>query len=326
MGIDLSIVIVTWNVRELLLRAVASVFREVTGTRFEVIVVDNDSDDGSADAIEAEFPGVTVIRNPQNLGFAGGNNIGLREAKGRYAMLLNADTVVLPGAFERMVAWMDANPGTGLCAPQLLDPDGSKQNCIHNFPSLATEILNVSLLRILLPGRYPSKRQEYTEPIEVDAVLGACLVVRPEALDQVGPMDDGFFFFMEETDWCARMRTAGWKVVHVPDARIIHLSGESSKKKLPLETRIEYLRSLYRFFGKNRGPVQRLVVIVIRLVKLALNLAIFSLISVVTFGRAARARRKAAESARMLLWHLRGRPAAWGLSGAARRAGAEAGS
>ncbi|MDP3937220.1 MAG: glycosyltransferase family 2 protein [Deltaproteobacteria bacterium] len=326
MGIDLSIIIVTWNARELLLRAVASIFREVKGSRFEVIVVDNDSEDGSAAAVEAEFPGVKVIRNPRNLGFAGGNNIGLREAKGRHAVLLNDDTVVLPGAFERLVAWMDANPGTGLCAPQLLDPDGSKQNSIHNFPSLATEILNVSLLRIMLPGRYPSKRQDYAEPIEVEAVLGACLVVRREALEQVGPMDDGYFFFMEETDWCARMREAGWKVVHVPDARITHLSGGSSKKKLPLETRIEYLRSLYRFFGKNRGPVQRLAVISIRLIKLALNLVIFSAISVVTLGRAARARRKAAESARMLLWHLRGCPAGWGLAGAARRRRAGAGS
>jgi len=325
MGIDLSIVIVTWNARDLLLSAIASIYREVDGVSFEVIVADNDSKDGSADAVEAAFPAAKVIRIPRNLGFAGGNNVGLREAKGRHVALLNADTTVLPGALERLVAYMDAHPGVGACAPQLLNPDGSKQNCIHNFPSLVTEILNVSLLRILLPERYPSKRRDYAAPIEVEAVLGACLVVRREVIEQVGPMDDGYFFFMEETDWCARMREAGWKVVHVPDARVTHLSGGSSKKKLPLETRIEYLRSLYRFFGKNRGPRQRLAVMAIRLVKLAVNLAVFSAMTIATLGLATRPRRKAAESARMLLWHLRGRPAGWGLSGVNGRGEREAG-
>lgn len=318
MGIDLSIVIVSWNTRDLLLAAVASIFREVRGISFEVIVADNASTDGSADAVEADFPEVKVVRLPRNVGFAGGNTAGLREAKGRYAALLNADTIVQAGALERLVAYMDGDPGAGVCAPQLLNPDGSKQNSIHNFPTLAGEILNVSLLRILFPGRYPSKRRAYTAPIEVEAVLGACLVVRREAIEQVGPMDDGYFFFMEETDWCARMREAGWKVVHVPDARVTHLSGGSSKKKLPLETRIEYLRSLYRFFGKNRGEAQRLAVVAIRLFKLALNLVIFTALSLLTLTRAPRPRRKAAESARMLLWHLRGCPASWGLSGVGR--------
>lgn len=326
MGIDLSIVIVTWNARDLLLAALASIVREVRGVSYEVIVVDNASGDGSADAVEAAFPEAKVIRNRRNLGFAGGNNVGLREAKGRYAALLNADTVVRAGAFERMVAYLDAHPDVGACAPQLLNPDGSKQNCIHNFPSLVTEIVNVSLLRMLLPGKYPSKRRDYPEPIEVEAVLGACLLVRREILEQVGPMDDGYFFFMEETDWCARMRDAGWKVVHVPDARITHLSGAASKKKLPLETRVEYLRSLYRFYGKHRGGAQRAAVVALRMVKLTINLLIFSALALVTLGLASRPRRKAAESAWLLLWHLRGRPAGWGLAGLAGAGGKGAGS
>jgi GT2 family glycosyltransferase len=318
MGIDLSIVIVTWNARDVLLPAVESIFREVRGISYEVIVSDNDSKDGSADAVEAQFPDARVLRNPANLGFAGGNNVGLKEAQGRYVVLLNSDTITHAGAFERLVSYMDAHPEVGACGPQLLNPDGSKQNCIHNFPSLLSEVVNPSLLRILLPAKFPSKRQDYAAPIEVEAVLGACMLLRREVLERVGLMDAGYFFFLEETDWCARIREAGWKVMHVPDAKITHLFGESTKKKVPLETRIEYLRSLYRFFRKNRGRAQEAAVVAIRLVKLAINVILYGALSVVTLGLARRPRRKAAESAKMLIWHLRGCPADWGLSGLGR--------
>jgi GT2 family glycosyltransferase len=311
--IDLSIVIVTWNARDVLLPAIESIFREVKGITYEVIVADNDSKDGSADAVEAEFPEAKVIRIPRNLGFAGGNNVGLREARGRYAVLLNSDTITHAGAFERLVAYMDAHPEAGACGPQLLNPDGSKQNCFHNFPSLATELVNLSLLKMLFPAKYPSKRQTYTEPIEVDAVLGACMLVRREVLEKVGPMDDGYFFFLEETDWCARIREAGWKIVHVPDARITHLFGESTKKKVPTQTWIEYYRSLYRFFAKNRGGGQKAVVIAFRFVKLCADLVLSALLVLLTLGTSAKQRQKLGTYATLLAWHLRGCPAGWGL-------------
>ena len=315
MEVDLSIVIVTWNAREVLIPAIESIYREVTGISFEVIVSENDSKDGSADAVEKAFPDARVLRNARNLGFAGGNNVGLKEVRGRYAVLLNSDTITHAGAFESMVAYMDAHPEVGACGPQLLNPDGSKQNCVHNFPSLVTEVLNVSLLRILFPEKYPSKRRNYTAPVEVDAVLGACLLLRREVLEKVGYMDAGYFFFLEETDWCSRIKEAGWKVMHFPGAKITHLFGESTKKKVPAETRIEYLRSLYRFFRKNRGRTQEAAVIAIRLVKLAINAFLFAALTVLSLGLSHRPRRKAAESARMLLWHVRGCPADWGLSG-----------
>jgi GT2 family glycosyltransferase len=313
MGVDLSIVIVTWNAREVLLPAIDSVFSEVKGISYEVIVSDNDSADGSADAVEAEFPEARVIRNVRNLGFAGGNNVGLREARGRYVTLLNADTLTHAGAFERMVTYMDAHPEVGACGPQLLNPDGSKQNCFHNFPSLATELLNLSLLKILFPKKYPSKRQTYTEPIVVDAVLGACMLVRREVLERVGPMDEGYFFFLEETDWCARIQEGGWTIAHVPDAKITHLYGESTKKKVPTETRIEYYRSLYRFFGKNRGAAQKALVVAVRFVILCVNLILSAVLSLATLGLAARTRRQLRTRATLFLWHLRGCPAGWGL-------------
>jgi GT2 family glycosyltransferase len=313
LGIDLSIVIVSWNTRDVLLPAVASVFREVKEVSYEVLVVDNGSKDGSADAVEAEFPGANVIRIPRNLGFAGGNNVALRRAQGRYAVLLNSDTITRAGAFERMVRYMDEHPEVGACGPQLLKPDGSKQNCFHNFPSLATELVNLSLLKILFPRKYPSKRETYTEPIEVDAVLGACMMVRREVIEKVGLMDERFFLFLEETDWCVRIREAGWKVVHIPDARITHLSGESSKKKRPAQTWIEYYRSLYRFFAKNRGKGQKAIVVAFRFMKICVDLVFTSALVAGSLGSSLGSRRRLSAYATLLAWHLRGCPAQWGL-------------
>jgi len=317
-GIDLSIVIVTWNAKDVLLPAVESIFREVKGISYEVLVVDNDSKDGSADAVEAEFPEAKVIRCPRNLGFAGGNNVGLREVQGRYAVLLNSDTITHAGAFERMVATMDEHPEVGGCGPQLLNPDGSKQNCFHNFPTLTSELVNLSLLQILFPEKYPSKRRTYADPIEVDAVLGACMMVRREVLDRVGPMDEGYFFFLEETDWCARIREAGWKIVHIPDARITHLYGESTKKKIPIPTYIEYYRSLYRFFDKNRGKGQKAVVVAFRVMKLTLDLLLAALLVALTLGLSGKGRRKFSTYATLLAWHILGCPGGWGLRAKAR--------
>ncbi len=318
MGIDLSIVIVTWNAKDVLLPAIESIFREVKGISYEVIVADNDSKDGSADAVAAEFPEAKVIRCPRNLGFAGGNNVGLREVQGRYAVLLNSDTITHAGAFERMVEYMDEHPEAGACGPQLLNPDGSKQNCFHNFPTLTTELVNLSLLKVLFPAKYPSKRQTYAAPIEVDAVLGACMLVRREVIERVGPMDDGYFFFLEETDWCARIREAGWKIIHIPDAKITHLYGESTKKKLPTETYIEYYRSLYRFFGKNRGKGEKTVVVAFRTAKLALDFLLAMLLVILTLGVSAKRRQKLSTYATLLAWHLLGCPEGWGLRAKAR--------
>jgi hypothetical protein len=217
-----------------------------------------------------------------------------------------------------MVRFMDEHPGVGGCGPQLLNPDGSKQNCFHNFPTLTTELVNLSLLKILFPEKYPSKRRTYTDPIEVDAVLGACMLVRREVLDRVGPMDDGYFFFLEETDWCARIKEAGWTIMHVPDAKITHLYGESTKKKMPIPTYIEYYRSLYRFFEKNRGEGQKAVVATFRVTKLTIDLLFAVLLVVLTLGFSEKRREKLSMYATLLAWHLLGCPEGWGLRAKAR--------
>ncbi len=296
---DLSIVIVNWNGRELVLDCLASIRDAKLGLEADVILVDNDSSDGSVEAVRRQFPEVRVVALEANQGFAGGNNRGLECMRGRHAVLLNSDTIVLRGGLERCVAYLDDHPEVGVVGPQLLNPDRSKQNCIHNSPTALSELLSQSLLRRVWPARYPGRHREYDAPIEVEAVLGACLFARRDVIEQVGPLDEEYFFQLEDTDWCHRVRAAGWKVVHVPDAQVIHLYGESGKKRSPLRTRIEYQRGRDLFFAKHRGPLARAGLFATIFLKLAL-------VSVV-------GGRRAPEYRKILAWRLRGRPLEAGL-------------
>jgi hypothetical protein len=314
--IDASIVVVSWNGREVLADCLASIERELLGRAdaerlsFETIVVDNGSSDGSAELVRSRFAWAQLVALPENRGFAAGNNVGLRLAKGRHAVLLNSDTVVQPGALERCVRFLDANPRVGVVGPQLLNPDGSRQNSIHNYPSLATEWLPKGLLERLFPRRFPSKRFEHAGPIEVEAVLGACLCVRREVLEQVGLVPEDYFLFLEETDWCLRIAAAGWRIVHLPDARIVHVHGASSKKVIPWQTRIEYHRSLYHFFRKHRGSAVAASVVALRFAKSLLYVVVRALLA--PFSR--RERRRWTQDARVCVWHLAGCPlAGWGI-------------
>ncbi|MEN8182442.1 MAG: glycosyltransferase family 2 protein, partial [Myxococcota bacterium] len=271
--------------------------------------VDNGSRDGTAELVRKRFPFVQVLALPENRGFAGGNNVGLKQMKGRHAVLLNDDTLVRRDAFEACVRFLDANPDVGVAGPQLENPDGSRQNCIHNYPSLVTELLPKGAMELLFPRRFPSKRFVHAGPIDVEAVLGACLFVRREVFENVGVMPEDYFFFLEETEWCYRIRQAGWRIMHVPEARIVHLLGASTKLRFPAETRIEYHRSLYHFFRKNRGLVSASLVVVMRSLK-SLLYVVLGLPRVFTRrGRESwRVRRKVAAS------HLRGCPKGWGLA------------
>jgi hypothetical protein len=300
--IDLSIIIVAWNVRDLVLDCLASIEAAGPGVSYEVIVVDNGSVDDTVGAVARQFPRTQVIALPRNVGFAAGNNVGLRKMNGRHAVLLNSDTVVLRGGLEACVRYLDEHGDVGVVGPQLLNPDRSRQNCIHNSPTLFSELIGQSLLRRLFPRRWPSKRTHFPGPVQVDAVLGACLFVRREVVEQVGLIDEDYFFFLEETDWCHRIRRAGWRVVHLPEAHVIHLYGEATKKKLPLRTRIEYYRSRYLFFAKNYGPLELALLRAWVRVKLLAG---------AVFGG-----RRAAEYRQILAWHRAGEPDTAGLRSA----------
>lgn len=311
---DLTILIVNWNTRQLVLECLDSVYRNIDQDilTYEVWVVDNASADGSVEAIRQYFPQTRRIVNEQNKGFAKANNQVLPFVASRYVLLLNSDTQVKHGAIEKLIAFMDHHPKAGIVAPQFLNHDGSKQNSFDNFPGLFSELFNKSLLKILCPGKYPSKRQEFHRPLAVDSVIGACMLVRTEAMEKVGYLDEDYFFFLEETDWCFRMWQAGYGVYHIPQAQIYHLQG-ASKKKAPTQAWIEYYRSSYLFFKKNKGVLPWLFFRLFRPVKLALNLFLTCLGLLLTFGTSQRFQRKLSMYWQLFLWHVKLCPDSMGL-------------
>lgn len=309
---DVSVIVVTWNTREMTLECLKRLRQAVEGLDAEVFVVDNASSDGTAEAIRAEHPEVKLLVMEKNLGFAGGNNAALACAAGRYVLLLNSDAMVEPDAVREMLAFMESRKDAGACGAQLLNRDGTRQNSFDNFPTFATELLPKSLLRALMPRKYPSKKQEYREPLEVESALGTCMMARAEVVRQVGTLDERFFFLYEETDWCLRMRKAGWRIYFVPSARALHLQGRT-KASRRAAAKIEYYRSLYAYFGKNYGTFSAGLFRGLKFCALFVNLSALFLGNVFTAFAMARWRRKLNVYARSFLWHLMLCPAGAGL-------------
>ncbi len=309
---DLSVIIVNWNTRDFLARCLSSITQAVQRMKAEVFVVDNASSDESGKTVKENFTEVMLIENEKNLGFAAANNQALKQSKGRYLLLLNPDTQVREGAIQKLISFMNLRPDVGITGVQLLNSDGSKQNSIANIPSLATELLNKSLLEWLFPKRFPGKRRNYPEPIEVESVIGACMMVRREALDQVGMLDEDYFLFLEETDWCYRMKKAGWKTYHVPQAEVYHFQGKSAEAERK-RAKVEYYRSRYHFFKKNFGSGRYFLLSAGLMIRLVVESIFMSLVCFLTLGRVKRCRRKLFIYTYLLWWHLRLCPEEMGL-------------
>jgi GT2 family glycosyltransferase len=207
---------------------------------------------------------------------------------------------------------MDSHSDTGVAGAQLLNSDGSRQNSIANFPSLATELMNKSLLRWLFPKRFPGKEKNYSEPVEVNSVIGACMMVRREALDQVGFLDENYFLFLEETDWCYRMKKAGWKIYYVPQTEVFHFQGKSAETDKK-RARVEYFRSRYYFFKKNRGGGQWFILLMGLLIRLGCELLAMTVASLATLFTVKDWRRKLSIYAYLFWWHLKLCPEDMGL-------------
>ena len=316
--IDLSIIIVNWNTKEYLLRCLKSVFGSENSPSWEVLVVDNGSQDGSGKEVKQFFPKIHLIANEQNLGFAKATNQGLTHASGRHLLLLNPDTEVKQGAIDRLVHFTENHPDAGIAGGQLLNPDGSKQNSIANFPSLATELLNKTLLRRFFPEKFPGKERVYLKPIEVDSVIGACMVVRREAMEKIGVLDEDYFLFFEETDWCYRMKRAGWKVFHVPRAEVVHFQGRGAEPK-KREAKVEYYHSRYHFFKKNRGELQSLLLFIGLILKLGVELLSMGMGCLATLFLIRRWRKRLSVYAYLMAWHLRFCPRGMGLKPSSNR-------
>ncbi len=326
---DISVIIVNYNTKEILLECVESVFSSLDSKPkdgdggdgpaldIEVWVVDNGSSDGSVAALKKKFPKVRRIENRGNVGFARANNQALIRGAGRYAILLNSDTVVPAGQLDKLVAFMDDNPDVGILGPQLLNKDGSKQNSIANYPTLLTELFNKSLLRRFFPEQFPGKEHDITSPIEVDSVIGACMVVRNKATHDAGLFDDGFFFFFEETDWCRRMRFHGWKVMHHPGINIYHLQGATAKE-VNTRARVEYWLSRYGYFKRHASKMDYIMLLFGLIIKLIFNIAGALVMNVLSFFTSKKARGRLLLNMHLLSWHLAGCPALWGLRGRSR--------
>lgn len=254
---NVSVVVVSFNTCHLLRRCLQSVYATAGGNLSEVLVVDNASDDGSPDMVEREFPTVRLIRSAKNLGFAAANNVAIQASRGDAVLLLNSDTELLPAALRRLVDAMERHPIVGVVGGRLLNPDRSFQSSFADFPTLLSEILLLTKLsRLIRPATFPSyPEHDSREERVVDWVVGACMLVRKAAIDTVGLLDEGYYMYTEETDWCYRMRAAGWLTLYVPEARVLHWSGQSANV-VPEAKRLQLYRSKTRFLAKHRGRGQ----------------------------------------------------------------------
>lgn len=227
----LSIIVVNWNTRNLLSNCLSSIIDSRLEWDYEVVVVDNGSNDGSQEMIRGQFEEVKLIPNLDNPGFARANNQALRQCSGEFVLLLNPDTVVKPGAIEILVRFLEDTPEAGACGAYLLNPDGSLQESAYPEPTLFREFWRMFHLDELVPyGVYPMEQWDQDQPREVDVLMGACMLIRSKALDEVGLLDEDFYIYSEEVDLCTRLRRTGWSLYWIPTAEVIHFGGQSTRQ------------------------------------------------------------------------------------------------
>ncbi|MHB8138236.1 MAG: glycosyltransferase family 2 protein [Smithellaceae bacterium] len=300
---DISFIVVNWNTKALLQDCLDSILKTIEALKYEIIVVDNASTDGSAGMLAEKYPQVKTISNTENRGFGVANNQGFAVMNGKYALLINTDAVLTAGAVKKMWAFAEANSDAAIVCGQLLNADGSKQNSVAAFPTLLTLVANTSLLEYLFPAKYPSKRYQHASPLEVDSAIGACMLIRKKALDEVAVFDDRYFFFFEETDLAYAMKRQGWRVYQVPDALVYHLQGQSIGNNA--RSRIEFYRSRYQFLRKWYGRSYYRVASVIIFLRLLVNVLLSSAGVIFTLGMAAGLRQKLTVYLQIIQWHLR---------------------
>ncbi len=252
---DVSVCIVSWNVRDDLLACLNSIYGPESRVSFEVIIVDNASTDDTVAAIKQHYPIVKLITNEENRGFAAGCNQGIQQAGGRYILLLNPDTIVPLNALDELVSFADEHPQAGIIGPQLLYPDGRLQYSCRHFPTVAAALFRHTFLSRLVPGArsvtdYLMSNWDHNETRAVDWVSGACMLLRRELIEDIGLLDDQFFWGSEDVDYCWRAHQAGWQILYTPQPQVIHAVGHSSNKAV-IPTIINFHRSMYRLYSKH---------------------------------------------------------------------------
>lgn len=310
--IDLSVIVVNRNTADLLLKCLDHVFRSDLDEEPEVIVVDNGSSDDSVSRVRSAYPRVIVLEAGRNLGFAAANNRAIGRARGRYLLLVNTDALLDRECAGVLLALMKSDPRVGMAGPQLLHPDGTQQTSYEAVPTLATETLNRSLLKRLFPARFPGRNRELEAAEPVEALIGAIMIIRKDALDRLRGFDEAYFFFLEETDLAVRMRSRGWLVMHEPRAHAIHLQGGSANA-YRAAARIEFYRSRYLFFRKHYGSVAMWLLRGALTVNLTLNVFTLGLVTALSLGMARSSAARFRQRAALWIWHLKGCPEQEGL-------------
>lgn len=249
---DVSVVVVNWNTKDLLRACLASLAAQRTSVDLEVIVVDNGSNDGSAELVRNEHTSARLIANLENRGYSTANNQGVRAATGRYVLLLNSDTTVHPGSLRVLVDFGDSHERAGILGPRLLNGDGTLQPSGGRFPTpLSTIIGLMGVYRITGRPRYGTRR-DYSKPAVVDEVSGAAMVIRREVIEQIGLLDEEFAWGYEDVDFCKRAHEAGWEVQYVPAAVVVHEWG-ASRRLAPSATVLRALQGRRHYFRKHHG-------------------------------------------------------------------------
>jgi GT2 family glycosyltransferase len=258
-SLDLTVTVVSWNTRDLLRDCLESLRGGCGGQRAEVHVIDNASEDGTAEMVRERFPEVKLTRNRENVGFARANNQSWREVRGRYWLLLNSDTVVRPGALDRLVSFLDERPRAGLVTARLVNPDGTPQHCAQPLPGVGRTLFEASRLHKCLPAPWRGRLLlgpywTYDRPARIGWTWGTALLARREAVEQAGPLPEDFFMYGEDLEWCLRMRRHGWETWFCPEAEVVHLGSRSSAQRWDEGGRTErILEGIDRAVRLHRG-------------------------------------------------------------------------
>ncbi|MBT6149393.1 MAG: glycosyltransferase family 2 protein [Gemmatimonadetes bacterium] len=272
----LSICILSWNTRQLLADCLNSIYADADAVSWQVIVVDNDSQDDSADRVAADFPQVELIRSEHNLGFAGGNNLALTRATAPVFLLLNSDTRVHAGALGRMLETLGTDERIGAVGPWLENGEGALELSCGRDPGLGAEIVHKLLLHRVFPY-FKFGRWDHRERRNVGWVTGACFMVRRAAVEQVGGLDDRIFMCFEDLEWCMRLRAAGWQIVYEPAGTVIHLEGRSISQRFG-EMLVVSQQSLFYLFDKHFGPLRLHTLRLLTLIEMVLRSSLWSLV------------------------------------------------